>query len=147
MTDLEKATEATTEAILHFAEYDPDTDPRSDLVLRVDLLVAALANFANLTARDEIAFQKRSTSPQPDPARNEETRSPAAIALLRLIDQRVQGNAVNPPFELANIAVDQIAAHAIAVANQLRQDGLEVYAHDDPGPSPLPNLPVERPLP
>ena len=45
-----------------------------------------------------------------------ETKQHAAAALLRLVDQRIQSNGVNPPFELADIAVDAIALHAHVLA-------------------------------
>ena len=46
----------------------------------------------------------------------DQTRRHAVASLLRLIDHRIQGHGVNPPFELADIAVDAIATHADVLA-------------------------------
>ncbi len=63
MTPLEIARRATAQAFTSYLEHDPDSDPDSDLNVRVDVLVAALANFASLTAKDEINFHNRTTTP------------------------------------------------------------------------------------
>ena len=68
-------------------------------------------------------------------ANHKETQLKASTALLRLLDQRIRSNGVNPPFELANIAVDRIAEHAIALGTKLHQDALEVDAGDNPDPT------------
>ncbi len=61
-----------------------------------------------------------------------ETKQHAAAALLQLIDQRIRSNGVNPPFELADIAVDAIALHAHVLATSKPSHDLAIDAVDQP---------------
>ena len=63
MTELDVANQQATEALIHYGQYDAKTDSPSDLHLRVDILVIALANLASLIAKDEINFHNRTTTP------------------------------------------------------------------------------------
>ncbi|KKM67551.1 hypothetical protein LCGC14_1469930 [marine sediment metagenome] len=55
----------------------------------------------------------------------EETQQHAATTLLRLVDQRVRTIAVNPPFELADIAVDAQAELARLVTQAAIREAAE----------------------
>lgn len=61
-----------------------------------------------------------------------QTRLNASNTLLRLIDNRVAAAGNDPPFKLAQHAVDWIANHAIATARASSPEQLPDVAGDDP---------------
>ncbi len=66
----------------------------------------------------------------------ERSRSNATAGLLRLIDYRVHNAGCNPPFELADCAIDAITQHVLATANEPTPQQLAENTIDIQPPSP-----------
>ena len=77
------------------------------------------------------------------------TRDRAMEAIIAAVHSIVEHPGKPANIVLSRKAVDAIAQHAIATANQLHQDGLDVYVHDNPDPpaTSTPATPSENPQP